>query len=104
MTEKQQKIAKLFTVVGVVLMLIAVIALIYNIVTLAVLNGRKSSMEKYSQELQTQIENSGEEINYKSSKDFVEKYARDYLNMKYKDEGVYEETSASSNGSSDEDK
>lgn len=102
MNEKQQKIAKLFTVMGIILMFIAVVALIYNIISLAVLNGRKASMERYSQELQAQIDDKSEEIDYKSSKDYVERFARDYLNMKYKDEGVYEGTSSSGTDNNEE--
>lgn len=89
MTEKQKRIAKLFTVVGVILMLIAIVALVWNIVTLAVRNSHKSRLEETSRQLQAVIDGNEEDIDYKSSKEFVEKYARDYLNMKYPDETVY---------------
>ncbi len=90
MDEKQKRIAKLTTIVSVILIFIALVALIYNIIALTVDNGRKADLERQSAALQEQIDNLDDEIEYRNTKDFVERYARDRLNMKYPDEEIYE--------------
>lgn len=90
MTEKQKKITALITVTGVCLLLISLIALIYNIVSLATLSSKRAALEERSAYLQSVIEGNVDEIEYRSTREYIEKYARDYLNMKYEDEEVYE--------------
>ncbi len=90
MTEKQKKITAIITVTAIVLLLISVVALVYNLISLGVLEARKAELEARSAELQAFIEDNENEIEYKSTSDYIEKYARDYLNMKYEDEEVYE--------------
>lgn len=90
MTDKQKKITTIITVSGVLVLLIAVISLIINIAMLVGLSTKQAELEKKSVELAEVIENNDEEINYRASADYIEKYARDYLNMKYADEEVYE--------------
>lgn len=90
MTDKQKKITAIITVTGVCLLLISVIALIYNIVSLATLSARRAELEARSEQLQAVIDGNVSEIEYRSTREYIEKYARDYLNMKYEDEEVYE--------------
>lgn len=90
MTDKQKKITAIITVTGVCLLLICAIALIYNIVSLATLSAKKAELEERSAQLQAVIDGNADEIEYRGTREYIEKYARDYLNMKYEDEEVYE--------------
>lgn len=90
MTKKQRQITTICTATGILLLLIAVIALVYNLISLAVLNGRRAELEQKSAELQRIIDGNEVEIEYRNTAEYIEKYAREYLNMKYEDEGVWE--------------
>ncbi len=90
MTEKQKKITAICTIAGILLLLVSVVALIYNLVSLGMVNARRAELEQRSAELQALIESNDDEIAYRSTAEFIEKYAREYLNMKYEDEEVYQ--------------
>ena len=92
MTDKQKKIARICTVTGVILVFIALVALIVNIITLSVKSAQKADLERRSAELQEQIDNLQDDLEYRNTKEFVERYARDHFNMIYPDEVVYEPT------------
>lgn len=81
MTEKQKSIAKLLTVSGIVLAVIVIVALVYNIVTLVNLNTRKSEIQYQVTELTEIVAGNKQLIDYRSDADYIERYARDYLNM-----------------------
>ena len=90
MTDKQKKTATVITVAAVILLLIALVALVYNLISLGTLSARRAELEARQAELQQIINENEEEIAYRGSWEYIEKYARDHLNMKYEDEEVYE--------------
>lgn len=89
MTAKQRKIAVICTVTGVAVLLVALIALIYNLVSIGTLSSRRSELEAQSEQLAAAIEANENEFEYMQSSEYIEKYAREHLNMKYEDEEVY---------------
>lgn len=93
MTEKQRKIAILCTVTGVLLLLIAVIALICNIVSISTLSARRAELERTSEELAAAIEEGEDRLEYMTDDatrlEFFERYAREYLGYVYDGEESY---------------
>lgn len=93
MTEKQRKIAILCTVTGVFLLLIAVIALICNIVSISTLSARRAELERTSEELAAAIEEGEDRLEYMTDDatrlEFFERYAREYLGYVYDGEESY---------------
>lgn len=93
MTEKQRKIAILVTVTCVFLLIIAVVALVWNIVSIGTLSARRAELKRQSEELTTAIEEGEERLEYMTSDEtrleFFERYAREYLGYVYDDEEVF---------------
>ena len=92
LTEKQKNIARLLTVSGIILAIIVIISLVYNVVTLVNLGDRKANLETEISRLGTVVENNDETIEYRSSDDYVERYAREYLNMIGENDVAYKGT------------
>ena len=60
-----------------------------HLVTLTRLNNRKAELESKLTEIREQIEANNAEIDYISSDEYIDAYAREYLNMKGKDEEAF---------------
>lgn len=69
-------------------MALLVIALIVNLVRLGAINSRKRSLEAQNAKLEKIIEDNEIAIEYCQSNEFVEEYAREYLDMIYRGEIV----------------
>ncbi len=94
MTEKQRRIAIVCTVTGVLLLLIAVFALIYNLVSIGRLSARRAELESRSAELSAAIAEGEDRLGYMETEEFFERYAREYLGYVYEGEEIYVGTSA----------
>lgn len=81
MTEQQKKLARLLTVSGIIIAVIVIIALVYNIVTLVNLNTRKAEVQERIEYLSAVAAENQELIEFRGQADYIERYARDYLNM-----------------------
>ena len=86
---EKNKILRIITVSAVIFIVLLAIALIMNIVTLTKLNNRKAELEAKLDEINKQIEANNAEIDYISSDEYIDAYAREYLNMKGKDEEAF---------------
>lgn len=86
---EKNKIVRIITVSAVIFIVLLVIALIMNLVTLTRLNNRKAELESKLTEIREQIEANNAEIDYISSDEYIDAYAREYLNMKGKDEEAF---------------
>ncbi len=86
---KKNKILRIITVSAVIFIVLLVIALVMNIVTLTRLNNRKAELKAKLDEINKQIEANNAEIDYISSDEYIDAYAREYLNMKGKDEEAF---------------
>mgnify|MGYP000789497826 FL=1 len=87
--EKRIRILQLITVAAVVLFVLLLVALITNLVRLAGSNSRKAELEAQLAALDRQIEENNSIINYRQSEEYVDAYAREYLNMIGRDEEAF---------------
>ena len=85
----KNKIVRIITVSAVIFIVLLLIALVMNLVTLTRLNNRKAELESKLTEIREQIEANNAEIDYISSDEYIDAYAREYLNMKGKDEEAF---------------
>ena len=81
-------VAKLVGASLALLFLLLVIALIVNLVKLGAANDRKDALQAQSAKLDRLIENNDNMIEYCNSTEFIEEYAREYLDMVYRGETV----------------
>ena len=86
---EKNKIVRIMTVSAVIFIVLLLIALVMNLVTLTRLNNRKAELESKLTEIREQIEANNAEIDYISSDEYIDAYAREYLNMKGKDEEAF---------------
>ena len=86
---EKNKIVRIRTVSAVIFIVLLLIALVMNLVTLTRLNNRKAELESKLTEIREQIEANNAEIDYISSDEYIDAYAREYLNMKGKDEEAF---------------
>lgn len=86
---EKNKIVRIITVAAVIFIVLLLIALVMNLVTLTRLNNRKAELESKLTEIREQIEANNAEIDYISSDEYIDAYAREYLNMKGKDEEAF---------------
>ena len=89
-TEKNNNtaVAKIVGVSLALLFLLLVIALIINLVRLGAENDRKRSLQQQNARLERLIEKNDNMIEYCSSDEFIEEYAREMLDMVYRGETV----------------
>ena len=86
---EKNKIVRIITVSAVIFIVLLLIALVMNLVTLTRLNNRKAELESKLTEIREQIEANNAEIDYISSDEYIDAYAREYLNMKRKDQEAF---------------
>ena len=87
--EKRIRILQLITVAAVVLFVLLLVALITNLVRLAGSNSRKAELEAQLAALDRQIEENNSIIDYRQSEEYVDAYAREYLNMIGRDDEAF---------------
>lgn len=86
---EKNKIVRIITVSAVIFIVLLLVALVMNLVTLTRLNNRKAELESKLTEIREQIEANNAEIDYISSDEYIDAYAREYLNMKGKDDEAF---------------
>lgn len=89
MSAKQMQLVKILTVCGVIIITMIVFALVYNIVTLVINANELNSLNAYADTLTELIEENADLIEYRSSDEYIERYAREYLGMGWQYEVVY---------------
>ena len=72
---------KIITISSIVLLAILVIALVINVIKLSSLNNRKAELQTKLAEIERQIEENNDTIDYLGTDDYIDRYAREYLNM-----------------------
>lgn len=87
--EKRIKIMQLITVAAVILFILLAVALVTNLVRLAGSNSRRRSLEAELAALDSRIEQNSELIDYRKTEEYVDAYAREYLNMIGSDEEAF---------------
>lgn len=72
------------------LLVLLVIALIINVVKLSAVNARKDSLQAQSDKLDQLITENGALLDYVETPEYIEDFAREYLDMIYRDEIIIE--------------
>ena len=93
------KVIQIVTAAAVLLAVIMFIALFINLITLFNLKSRRERLNRELQRLDAQSRSLDELIEYKSADAYTERYAREYLNMRNKDETVFNFTGVTGGGS-----
>ena len=73
----------------VAVLLIAIIALIYNISALAVGRSRERALEQQLFELNRIANDNNNEIDFRSSPEFIEQYAREHLELRNPNDTIF---------------
>ena len=71
----------LWITTGVVLALLFLVALIYNAAALGTKNRRIRKLEQEIADFDHRIENNYDELEYRKTPEYIEKFARDHLDM-----------------------
>ncbi len=85
-----QTIIKIVVSALAVLFVLLIIALIVNLVKLSAVNDRKERLQEQSNKLDNVIDENGKMLDYIETPEFIENYAREYLDMIYRDEIIIE--------------
>lgn len=88
-TNDRTKVIQLITVAAVCFFVLILTALIINLVKLASLSHREKQLTEELARLEAQIEANQGDIDYRKTEEFVDRYAREYLNMIGKDELIF---------------
>lgn len=87
--ENKTRVYKIATVAIMVFIVLLVAAMVINLIKLGKVNSREKALAaelaKYDQLIQAQED----EIAYKSTQEYIDRYAREYLNMMGKDEDAF---------------
>lgn len=89
-TKTDKTVWKIIVAACTVFLVLAIIALIINLVRLSAVNSRKAELEAQAAYLDTLIDKNGDLIGYCETDEFIENYAREYLDMIYRDEILIE--------------
>lgn len=76
----------IIVVASVVFFVIMLVALIVNVVKLTSLNSRKNRLEENIARAERMIDENDNQISYRQSREYIDKYAREFLDMQGKDE------------------
>ena len=80
---------QIVTVIAVVLLVVLGAVLLVQTVQLRVAQDKLASLNSALDNLESERRTVEEELEYRKSEAFIEEYAREYLNMIYRDEIVY---------------
>ena len=72
---------KIITIASIVLLVLLFIALVINVIKLSSLNNRKAELQTKLAEIERQIDENTDTIDYLGTDDYIDRYAREYLNM-----------------------
>lgn len=86
---EKEKLLKIITVSVTVFIALLVISLIINLVKLSSMNSRKAELEAELIALDNQIQRNDATIDYVRSDEYIDRYAREYLDMIGKDEEAF---------------
>lgn len=86
---QKTNLIKIITASAIVFMALLLVALIINIVKLSNVNAKKAELLAKIEQTQTMIEDNQSTLNYITSQEYIDQYAREYLNMIGKDEEAF---------------
>ena len=80
---------RVITVSMVLLLLILIAALVINVVKLSPVNNKKTQLLDNLARIEQEIKQNQDTIDYLSTDEYVDQYAREYLNMQGKNEEAF---------------
>ncbi len=84
-----KKKMQIITVTAIIFIFILLVALVVNIVRLSAVNKRREKLEAQLAAIQTEISAAQDQIGYITTDEYIDQYAREYLNMQGKDEEAF---------------
>lgn len=84
-----KKKMQIITVTAIIFIFILLVALVVNIVRLSAINKRREKLEAQLATIQTEISATQDQIGYITTDEYIDQYAREYLNMQGKDEEAF---------------
>lgn len=87
--ENRIRIMQIIVVSAVIFVLLLLTALIVNLVRLASTNTRKRALEAELSRLDAQIAQNEETLDYRKTDEYIDAFAREYLNMIGRDEEAF---------------
>ena len=84
-----QRNARIITVSAIVFIFLLVIALIVNVVRLSAINSKKADLQAKLDAINSKIQSNQDEYDWISTDDYIDQYAREYLNMTGKDDQAF---------------
>ncbi len=88
--DSKAKVIKIITVSAVILIFLLAISLTMNLVKLANANSAKNKLEQQIAKVDAQIEQNSKDIAELESSEYLDWFAREYLNMKGRDEKAFD--------------
>lgn len=88
-TVQKTSVIKIITAAAVTFIVLLAAALILNVVKLSALHKRERELKARMAELDRQIAESREMSDFVSTDEYIDRYAREYLNMQGKDEEAF---------------
>jgi len=89
MDDKQKRIYQAITVTAVILLFFLIFVLIFQLLSISHRNNLNKKLETRIKELEKQQTELDDEISYRTSQWYVEKYARENLGLSKKGEKIY---------------
>lgn len=86
---ERTSLLKIITASAVVFLTLLIVALVINVVKLASINAKKTELLEQIAQVETQIENNQNTLDYITSQEYIDQYAREYLNMIGKGEEAF---------------
>lgn len=86
MEAKKVTTIRIITVAAITFFILLLTAMVVNLIKLTTLNNRKAQLEREIARIEKVIEDNENTIDFLSSDEYVDKYAREYLDMIGKDE------------------
>lgn len=87
--ENKARIYKIVTIAIMVFIVLLVAAMVINLIKLGKVNSREKALAAELAEYDRLIQAQEDEIAYKSTQEYIDRYAREYLNMIGKDEDAF---------------
>lgn len=86
---EKQSLIKILTASAITLIVILSVSLIVNVVKLTRLNKRKAELAASIADVERRIAENDDVIDYISTDEYIDRYAREYLNMTGEDEEAF---------------
>lgn len=80
---------RIITIASIIFIFILLVALVINIVRLSSINNRRDMLEAKLASIEAQINDTQDKINYVTTDEYIDQYAREYLNMQGKDDEAF---------------